>query len=132
MDRYIERIDELNNEELSMIAHALSEREGRMRELAHDTNHLNLCAVREIRLGKENGRDYAKECETNNWFSEMMKFYKSERKNKYLQDATKYRKLSILFCDILYERTHPSYASMSMSESIKRELYGNGRMDQSF
>ena len=131
MDRYIEKIDELNNEELSMIAHALSDKEYRMRELAHDENHLNLLAVRQIRLGKKNGRDYAKEC-GKEWFAEMMKFYKSERKNEYLQDATKYRKLSILFCDILYERTHPSYASMSMSESIKRELYGNGRMDQSF
>ncbi len=108
MDRHIEKIDELNNEELRMIAHALGDKESRMRELAHDENHLNLCAVRQIRLGKKQGRDYAKECEERNnhrtWFVEMMEFYKSERKNQYLQDARKYRRLSNLFFDVVCER----------------------------
>lgn len=104
MDRYIEKIDELNNEELLMIAHALSNKENHMRELAHDENHLNLCATRKIRLGKKQGRDYAKECETNNWFAEMMGFYKSEWKNEYLQEARKYRKLSNLFFEVVCER----------------------------
>lgn len=104
MDRYIERIDELNDEELKMIAHALNEKESRMKELAEDENHLNLCASRQIRIGQKQGRDYAKECKTNNWFGEMMGFYKSERKNQYLQDARKYRKLSNLFSEVTLGR----------------------------
>jgi hypothetical protein len=103
MDRYIEKIEEFNDEELRMIAHALGDKEGRMRELAHDENHLNLCAVRQIRLGKKNGRDYAKEC-GKEWFGVMMKFYKSERKNQYLQDARKYRRLSNRFFEEIENR----------------------------
>tara|TARA_R100000152_G_scaffold20372_1_gene13907 strand:+ start:2931 stop:3239 length:309 start_codon:yes stop_codon:yes gene_type:complete len=102
MDRYIEKIEDFDDEELSMIANALSDKESRMRELAHDENHLNLLAVRQIRLGKKNGRDYAKEC-GKEWFGEMMEFYKSERKNQYLQDARKYGKLSNRFFEELFE-----------------------------
>lgn len=99
----IEKIDELNDEELRMIAHALSDKEGRMKELAEDENHLNLCASRRIRIGQKQGRDYAKECGTN-WLDEMHLFYKSERKNEYLQDAREYRKLSKLFFEVVNER----------------------------